>query len=81
MLSVFQIAQCSLTLDRQRYVSCSDSISTGTVISSIKRRKSCTPSPVIEEKTVTFKALTDENDTYRVNYDDGYMVKSVEVLK
>ena len=34
-----------------------------------------------QEKTVTFKALTDENDTYRVNYDDGYMVKSIEVLK
>ena len=34
-----------------------------------------------QEKTVTFKALTDENDTYRVSYDDGYMVKSVEVLK
>ena len=34
-----------------------------------------------QEKTVTFKALTEENDTYRVNYDDGYMVKSVEVLK
>jgi len=34
-----------------------------------------------QEKTVTFKALTEENETYRVQYDDGYMVKYIEVLK
>lgn len=35
----------------------------------------------VQIRTVTFKALTPENDTYRVNYDDGYMVKSIEILK
>lgn len=35
----------------------------------------------ISNRTVTFRALTKDNDTYRVQYDDGYMVESVEVLK
>ena len=35
----------------------------------------------ISNRTVTFRALTKDNDTYRVRYDDGYMVESVEVLR
>lgn len=35
----------------------------------------------ILNRTVTFRALTKDNDTYRVEYDDGYMVERVEVLK
>ena len=35
----------------------------------------------ILNRTVTFRALTKDNDTYRVEYDDGYMVESVEVLR
>ena len=34
-----------------------------------------------QEKTVTFRALAKENDTYCVEYDDGYMVESIEVLR
>ena len=35
----------------------------------------------ISNRTVTFRALTKDNDTYRMQYDDGYMVESVEVLR
>ena len=34
-----------------------------------------------QTSTVTFKALAEGYDTYRVKYDDGYMVTDVEVLK
>lgn len=35
----------------------------------------------ISNGMVTFRALTKDNDTYRVQYDDGYMVERVEVLR
>lgn len=35
----------------------------------------------ISSRTATFRALTKDNDTYRVQYDDGYMVERIEVLK
>lgn len=35
----------------------------------------------ISSRTATFRALTKDNDTYRVEYDDGYMVERIEVLK
>lgn len=35
----------------------------------------------VQIRTVTFKSLTPENDSYRVNYDDGCMVSSIEILK
>ena len=35
----------------------------------------------ISNGTVTFRALTKDNDTYCVQYDDGYMVERVEVLR
>ena len=35
----------------------------------------------VQIRTVTFKSLTPENDSYRVNYGDGCMVSSIEILK
>ena len=35
----------------------------------------------ISSRTATFRALTKDNDTYRVQYNDGYMVERIEVLK
>lgn len=34
-----------------------------------------------QEKSVTFKALEEDKPSYRVTYDDGYMVKSVEAIE